>query len=157
MGRTKRDVLVVVMGLGLMAAACGADNGSDSGDQTSAATTPLFTSQPPTTDVPETTTEPTAAPGITIEDLLGTWTYGGYVQEFKVDGTYTVGSSDKGRYSLDGDIYTEVQDADRVFCPGVVGTYTIQLTEQGELLRTLVKDPCPRAALMDGKLWVRVE
>ena len=95
---------------------------------------------------------------VTVEDMVGRWTYGGYVQEFNEDGTYTVGSSDRGRYSLVEDVYTEVQDDDVSFCPGIEGTYTIRLTEEGELERTLIEDECsPRAGVVDGSLWVRTE
>ena len=106
---------------------------------------------------------------VTDEDLIGTWNAeGGHsFLQFNGDGTYSYSQSVFaletnpemiGQYRLEGTLLTFITSEDGQFCQkGMIGTYEVQLTEQGRLEFALSEDECEtRAAFNSVYSWAPV-
>jgi len=94
------------------------------------------------------------------ELLVGTWVTDlyGVIEVFNEDGTYGVGhtvdlaSGDNvsqaelgfGTWSIDGSVLTRSMDPEAPYCPGMVGTYETEFSDDGDRVAlTVVSDDCP--------------
>ena len=94
------------------------------------------------------------------ELLVGTWETDllGVIEVFNEDGTYGVGhnvdlaSGDDvsqaelgfGTWSIDGSVLTRSMDPESPNCPGMMGTYEIEISDDGDRVAvTVVSDDCP--------------
>ena len=96
------------------------------------------------------------APSVAADDLIGAWRMegAGYVIEFKKGGTYNVGASEFGQFQLEGTLLTLAIADEASFCPGKIGTYEIEVTEEGKLNWILIEDQCgARGGVADNSLW----
>ncbi len=91
---------------------------------------------------------------ITEEDLIGVWKRQEgetFYFQFNEDGTFKVASSeaflkgstfDMGEFQLEGALLTLTTSAESSDCVGQVGSYQMELTEEGDLKFTLDEDEC---------------
>ena len=100
-----------------------------------------------------------------LEDsIVGTWQTPAKVWvEFRDDGSYDVGHSrgqadlEWGGWSVDGDLLTQVTEADSNACAGVTGVYTIEMLDDGDrFVATPQEDTC-EARVEDFTILTRVE
>ena len=131
-------VLVVIVSLGLMLASCGG-------------------LQP--------------APSIEGVDIIGVWKWkkgdGEACFQLNEDGTYrtayTLAFLEKapfevGQFRLEGTSFTFITSDESWVCPGLTGSYEIELTEQGQLQFVLQEDACEmRGIKYSAEPWDRVE
>jgi hypothetical protein len=91
------------------------------------------------------------ASSITIDDLIGIWQSGTTVTQFYEDGTFRAANSvnlfeslpvAEGQFQLDGNELSFITSEESSNCEGLIGSYQVQLTEQGELQLELQEDPC---------------
>ena len=92
--------------------------------------------------------------GITEENLIGIWKRQGgetFYFQFNEDGTFKVASSeaflkgstfDMGEFQLEGALLTLTTSAESSECAGLVGSYQLELTEEGDLKFTLDEVEC---------------
>lgn len=93
--------------------------------------------------------------GTSLSDSLTdtTWrSYGGALLAFHSDGAYSVGftvpedvadaETEWGTWSLDDDSLTMTPDAGSPNCAEIPGTYTVAITDGGDLTATVVGDDC---------------
>lgn len=91
--------------------------------------------------------------GITVEDFTGTWFQqsAGVYTQFNEDGTFRAALSvanleddpiDLGQYRLEGTLVTFVASDESPTCPGLSGSYQVELIEEGRLQFVLEEDPC---------------
>jgi hypothetical protein len=155
-------VLVFIVSLGLVIAACGGSQPAPT------PVPPTPTPVPPTsTPVPPTPTPvpPTPTLSITVEDSIGVWSRGCKYLQFREDGTYRGGRhpdlekypSEVGSFHLDGTSLTLIMSEDSVLCPGQTGSFEVELIDRDQLKLTLREDECqPRGSGMTGGPWTRV-
>ena len=107
--------------------------------------------------------------GITVDDLTGLWQQGssGNVLQLNEDGTF-IGARNPvaleknepagiGEFRLEGTLFTFVTSDDSPNCAGQIGTYQIELTEEGDLQFVLEEDPCaPRAVGVPDRSYSRI-
>ena len=106
---------------------------------------------------------------ITDEDLIGTWKAQGLASflQFNGDGTYSEARNvialetnplEIGQFRLAGTLLTFISSEEDQSCQGgTIGTYEVQLTEQGWLELALSEDACElRAAVFSGYSWAPV-
>jgi hypothetical protein len=127
-------VLVVIVSLGLMLASCGG-------------------LQP--------------APSIGGVDITGVWKQEDAYTQFNEDGTYrtayTLAFLEKapfevGQFRLEGTSFTFITSDESWLCPGLIGSYEVELTEQGQLQFVLQEDACEmRGIKYSAEPWDRVE
>jgi hypothetical protein len=82
--------------------------------------------------------------------MIGAWQTGVYgnTVEFRDDGTYDVVEAftdplrelEWGTWSTEDDVLTMVPAEDAPYCPGLSGSYTIEILEDGDLLDPTVED-----------------
>ena len=99
-----------------------------------------------------------AEPGVKVEDFIGSWRYVGFDYQFKEDGTYSSSNPGEfGQFQLEGTLLTLTIADEASFCPGKIGTYEIELREDGKLHWVLREDECaPRGGyLAQPSLWSR--
>ena len=102
-------------------------------------------------------------PPITVEDLTGTWfqSSASVYARFDGDGTFRVANSvakleenpdvDIGQFRLEGTLITLMSSDESPRCPGLSGSYQVQLTEEGHLQFDEQDDPCgPRTSSSSG-------
>ena len=121
--------------------------------------------QPMPTSTP-TPVPPTPTPSITVEDLIGLWSFACKYLQFREDGTYRQGGdpaileeypSEIGTFQFDGISLTLITNEDSLWCPGRTGSFEVELTEQGQLNFMAPEDECPeRGSGMSASLWTRV-
>lgn len=93
-------------------------------------------------------------PSITVEDLTGTYfqSSASVYARFDEDGTFRVANSvakldenpdiDLGQFLLEGTLITLMSSDESPTCPGLSGSYQVELTEEGRLQFVLEEDPC---------------
>jgi hypothetical protein len=91
------------------------------------------------------------AGSITVDDLIGIWQAESVVTQFYEDGTFRAANSvnlleslpvAEGEFQFDGNEITLITSEESLNCEGLIGSYQVQLTEQGELQFELQEDPC---------------
>lgn len=99
-----------------------------------------------------------------LEDsIVGTWQTPAEVWvEFRDDGSYDVGHSrgqadlEWGDWSVDGDVLTQVTDADSNACAGVTGVYAIELLDDGDRFEATPQEDTCAARVEDFTTLTRI-
>jgi hypothetical protein len=111
------------------------------------------------------------APGIGGMDITGVWKWnqedGEVYVQFNEDGTYRTAyvlaflekaPFDVGQFRLEGTSFTFITSDESWLCPGLTGSYEVELTEQGQLQFVLQEDACEmRGIKYPAEPWDRVE
>ena len=100
----------------------------------------------------------------TLEDsIVGTWKTPAHVWvEYRDDGSYDVGHSrsqadlEWGSWSVDGDVLTQLTDADSNACAGVPGVYLIEMSDDGDRFVATVQDDTCNARIEDFTTLTRM-
>ena len=106
-------------------------------------------------------------PSIGGVDITGVWKQQGAYTQFNEGGTYRTANTlafleeapfDVGQFRLEGTSFTFISSDESWACPGLTGSYEVELTEQGQLQFVLQEDACEmRGIKYSAEPWDRVE
>jgi hypothetical protein len=110
-----------------------------------------------------------SAPSIGGVDITGVWMQedGELYFQFNEDGTYRTAyvlaflekaPFEVGQFRLEGTSFTFITSDESWLCPGLIGSYEVELTEQDQLQFVLQEDACEgRGIKVPAEPWDRVE